>query len=93
MPPTRRYKDPEVRKALAEHGVDGVLLIIADTGVVSRRHDLSGVLQRHKAAAGTIMPMGNGATVAMNGMAQGEAVSAATPLIATLGRPSSLHGC
>ena len=37
LPPTRRYTDAEVRKALAERTVDGVLLItVADTGVVSQ---------------------------------------------------------
>jgi hypothetical protein len=36
LPPTRRYTDAEVRKALAERGVDGVLLTtVADSGVVS----------------------------------------------------------
>jgi hypothetical protein len=80
LPPTRRYTDPEVRKALAERGVDGVLLItVADTGVVSRRHDLPGVIQRQASATGSVMPMGNGAAVALNGTAQGEAVGSATP--------------
>jgi hypothetical protein len=79
LPPTRRYTDAEVRKALAERGVDGVLLItVADTGVVSQyagtifQASCSGTT----AATGTVMPMGNGATVKMNGMAQGEAVGA-----------------
>jgi hypothetical protein len=37
LPPATRYTDPEVRNALAEPGVDGVLLItVADTGVVSQ---------------------------------------------------------
>src|ERR1019366_6147965 len=34
LPPTRTYTDAEIRKALAERGVDGVLLItVADSGV------------------------------------------------------------
>lgn len=37
LPPTRHYTNAEVRKALAERGVDGVLLItVADSGVVSQ---------------------------------------------------------
>lgn len=37
LPPTRTYSDIEVRKALAERGVDGVLLItVADSGVISQ---------------------------------------------------------
>jgi hypothetical protein len=37
LPPTRTYTDAEVRKALAERGVDGVLVIaVADSGVISQ---------------------------------------------------------
>jgi hypothetical protein len=80
LPPTRHYTDAEVRKALAERGVDGVLLItVADSGVVSQyagtifQASYSGTT----AASGTTMPMGNGATATRNGMAQGEAAGAA----------------
>jgi hypothetical protein len=62
--------------------VDGVLLItVADSGVVSQyagtifAASYSGI----SAATGSVMPMGNGAAVAINGTAQGEAVGAATP--------------
>ena len=37
LPPTRTYSDAEVRKLLAERGVDGVLTIsVADSGVISQ---------------------------------------------------------
>jgi hypothetical protein len=76
-PPARRYTDAEVRKALAENGV--LLITVADSGVVSQYAGtvFQGVVQRHNAAAtGSVMPAGNGATVKMNGIAQGEAVGA-----------------
>jgi hypothetical protein len=58
-----------------------LLITVADSGVVSQyagtifQASYSGTT----AATGTVMPMGNGAAVAMNGTAQGEAVGAATP--------------
>jgi len=37
LPPTRTYTDAEVRKLLAERGIDGVLTInVADSGVISQ---------------------------------------------------------
>ena len=82
LPPTRTYTDAEVRKALAERGVDGVLLItVADSGVVSQyagtifQSSYSGV----SSAGGTITQMGNTSTVSLSGTASGTAVGSATP--------------
>lgn len=82
LPPTRTYTDAEVRKALAERGVDGVLLItVADSGVVSQyagtifQSSYSGV----SSANGTITQMGNTSTVSLNGTANGTTVGSATP--------------
>ena len=82
LPPTRTYTDAEVRKALAERGVDGVLLItVADSGVVSQyagtifQSSYSGV----SSANGTITQMGNTSTVSLNGTVSGTAVGSATP--------------
>jgi hypothetical protein len=81
LPPTRAYTDVEVRKALAERGVDGVLLInVADSGVVSQY-------------AGTIFAASYSGT-AVGGMAQGSATptysySRQTQFSARLLEPSS----
>ena len=82
LPPTRTYSDAEVRKALAERGVDGVLLItVADSGVISQyagtifQSTYSGTLT----ANGTATQMGNTSTVALSGTSAGTTVGTATP--------------
>lgn len=70
LPPTRTYTDAEVRKALAERGVDGVLTItVADSGVV--RQYAGTIFQ--SSYSGTITQMGPTATV------EGTAVGSARP--------------
>ena len=83
LPPTRTYSDAEVRKVLAERGVDGVLLItVADSGVVSQyagtifQSSYSGVVT----ANGTATQVGNMSTVNLNGTVSGTTTGAATPL-------------
>lgn len=82
LPPTRTYTDAEVRRALAERGVDGVLLItVADSGVVSQYAGtiFQGSYSGSLSANGTVMPMGNAATVSLNGTENGTMVGSATP--------------
>src|SRR5450755_4718777 len=82
LPPTRTYTDAEVRKALAERGVDGVLLItVADSGVVSQ---YAGTIFQSSyngtsSANGTITQMGNTSTVSLNGNSSGTMIGTAAP--------------
>jgi hypothetical protein len=82
LPPTRQYSDVEVRKALAERGVDGVLVItVADSGVQSQyagtifQSSYSGV----SSANGTVTSMGNTSTFSANGTSSGTTFGSATP--------------
>src|SRR5580693_8161600 len=57
LPPTRTYSDADVRKALTERGVDGVLVVtVADSGVISQY-------------AGTLFSSSYSGTVTANGTA------------------------
>lgn len=82
LPPTRAYTDAEVRKALAERGIDGVLLIdVADSGVVSQ---YAGTIFQSSyngtsSANGTITQMGNISTVSLNGNSSGTMVGTTAP--------------
>jgi hypothetical protein len=83
LPPTRQYSDAEVRKALTERGVDGVLVItVADSGVISQyagtifQSSYSGVVT----ANGTATQTGNMSTVALNGNVNGTTTGVTTPL-------------
>ncbi|MGH6790527.1 MAG: hypothetical protein ACRECC_12715 [Pseudolabrys sp.] len=82
LPPTRKYTDAEVRKALVERNVDGVLLItVADSGVMSQyagtifQSSYSGT----SLANGTITRTGNMSTVSVNGNYSGTGYGSATP--------------
>jgi hypothetical protein len=78
LPPTRTYTDAEVRKALAERGVDGVLLInVADSGVISQYAGtiFSSTYNGSVAAYGTV----NGSAVSVNGTETGSSFGTATP--------------
>ena len=80
--PTRTYTDAEVRRALAERGVDGVLLItVADTGVVSQYAGtiFSGSYSGTGSASGTITNMGNTSAVGLNGSSTGTMYGTSTP--------------
>lgn len=82
LPPTRTYTDAEVRKALAERGVDGVLLInVADSGVISQYAGtfFQSSYNGSSAANGTITQMGNTSTVSLNGNSSGTMIGSATP--------------
>jgi hypothetical protein len=82
LPPTRTYTDAEVRKALAERGIDGVLLItVADSGVVAQyagtifQSSYNGI----SSANGTITQMGNTSTLSLNGNSSGTMTGTAAP--------------
>src|ERR1039458_2193259 len=82
LPPTRTYTDAEIRKALAERGVDGVLLItVADSGVQTQyavtifQSSYNGM----SSVDGTITRMGNTSTLSANGVSSGTMFGTATP--------------
>jgi hypothetical protein len=82
LPPTRTYTDAEVRKALTERGVDGVLVItVADSGVVSQYAGtiFSSSYSGMTSASGTITNFGSTSTVALNGTTTGTSFGSATP--------------
>ena len=82
LPPTRRYTDVEVRKALAERRVDGVLLItVADSGVISQ---YAGTVFQSSytgtsSADGMITRTGNTSTISLNGTSSGTTTGSSTP--------------
>jgi hypothetical protein len=83
LPPTRNYTDAEVRKALAERGVDGVLLItVADSGVQTQYAGtiFSSSYSGTSSASGTINRMGNTSTVSMNGVSSGTMIGSSAPV-------------
>ena len=84
LPPTRTYSDAEVRKILAERGVDGVLTItVADSGVVSQ---YAGTIFNSYSSGtgsfnGTVTNYGSGvATVNLNGTGSQSTFATATPV-------------
>lgn len=82
LPPTRTYSDAEVRKVLAERGVDGVLVItVADTGVVSQYAGtlFSSSYNGATSVSGTATQFGNTSTVALSGNTTGTSFGSATP--------------
>lgn len=82
LPPTRTYTDAEVRKALAERGVDGVLLItVADSGVVAQYAGtiFQSSYNGFSSANGTITQMGNTSTISVNGNSNGTMFGTSAP--------------
>jgi hypothetical protein len=83
LPPTRKYTDAEIRKALSERGVDGVLLVtVADSGV---RAEYAGTILQSSYSGtssydGTITNMGNTSVVGLNGTHSGTSFGTATPI-------------
>jgi hypothetical protein len=82
LPPTRKYSDAEVRAALQERGVDGVLIIsVADSGIVSQyagtifQSSSNGVMS----SDGTMTQFGNTSNLSMNGTYSGTTTATATP--------------
>src|SRR5260370_19520982 len=82
LPPTRTYNDAEIRKVLAESGVDAVLIInVGDSGVVKEyagtffQGDYSG----SSVTSGTVTRNGNFANVSLNGNSSGTMTGMSTP--------------
>jgi hypothetical protein len=83
LPPTRTYNDAEIRKVLAESGVDAVLIIsVGDSGVVKEyagtffQGDYSG----SSSANGTVTRNGDFANVSLNGTSSGTMTGMSTPI-------------
>jgi hypothetical protein len=83
LPPTRTYNDAEIRKVLAESGVDAVLIInVGDSGVVKEyagtffQGDYSG----SSVTSGTVTSNGNFANVSLNGNSSGTMTGMSTPI-------------
>jgi hypothetical protein len=59
LPPTRQYTEPEIRQAMAAHGIDGVLVITL-TGDTGAQQQYAGTVTTGNATAvGTTMYGGN----------------------------------
>ncbi|MBR0935755.1 hypothetical protein [Bradyrhizobium jicamae] len=82
FPPTRKYNDAEIRKGMAETGVDAVLLInVGDSGVQREYAGtiLSGQYSGTSSANGTISTAGLSSNIAVNGTSYGTMTTTATP--------------
>jgi hypothetical protein len=80
LPPTRQYNENEVRKGMAAHGVDGVLVVnvTGDTGV---RQQYAGTLVNSNysgTSSGSATVMGN--MIYGSGVSSGTATTTATPM-------------
>jgi hypothetical protein len=83
LPPTRTYTDAEIRKVLAESGVDAVLIInVGDTGVVKEyagtffQSQYSGSTE----VGGTVTRNGNLSNVSLAGNTSGTMTGTSTPI-------------
>jgi hypothetical protein len=83
LPPTRTYTDPEIRKVLAESGVDAVLIInVGDTGVVKEYAGTFFQSQYSGSAdvGGTVTRSGNISNVSLTGNSSGTMTGTSTPI-------------
>jgi hypothetical protein len=80
VPPTRQYKDAEIRQLLAERGVDGVLVVTVtgDTGVKERYAGT--IFSGNYAGTSSANAMVVGNTVSGTGMSSGTMTATATPV-------------
>ncbi|MBR0850003.1 hypothetical protein JQ543_19785 [Bradyrhizobium diazoefficiens] len=82
FPPTRKYTDAEIRKGMAETGIDAVLFInVGDTGVQREYAGtiLSGQYTGSSTSSGTINTAGSFSTVSMGGTSSGTLTATSTP--------------
>jgi hypothetical protein len=82
LPPTRTYTDAEIRKVLAENGVDAVLIInVGDTGVVKEYAGtfFQGQYSGSTEVGGTVTRNGNFSNVSLAGNTSGTMTGMATP--------------
>jgi hypothetical protein len=83
LPPTRMYTDTEIRKVLAEGGVDAVLIIsVGDTGVVKEYAGtfFQGQYSGSSEASGTATRNGNFSNVSLTGNSSGTMTGMSTPM-------------
>jgi hypothetical protein len=83
LPPTRTYTDAEIRKVLAQSGVDAVLIInVGDTGVVKEYAGtfFQGQYSGSSEASGTVIGSGNFSNVALTGNSSGTMTGMSTPM-------------
>jgi hypothetical protein len=80
LPPTRQYNETEIRRAMAAHGIDGVLVVnvIGDTGVQQRYAGTIANTQYTGTSTGSAMVMGN--MIYGSGMSSGTATTTSTPI-------------
>lgn len=83
LPPTRTYTDAEIRKILAQSGIDAVLIInVGDTGVVK---EYAGTFFQSQYSgstdvSGTATGNGSFSNVSLSGTSSGTTTSTATPM-------------
>jgi hypothetical protein len=83
FPPTRTYNDAEIRKALAESGIDAVLIInVGDSGVVKEYAGtfFQGQYSGSTDTSGTVTRNGNLSNVSLSGNSSGTMTGASTPM-------------
>jgi hypothetical protein len=80
VPPTRQYKDAEIRQLLAERGVDAVLVVTVtgDTGVQERYAGTIFSGSYSGTSSGNAIGVGN--TVSGSGMSSGTMTATSTPV-------------
>jgi hypothetical protein len=83
LPPTRTYNDTEIRKVLAESGVDAVLIInVGDSGVVKEYAGtfFQGQYSGSTDTSGTVTRNGNLSNVSLTGNSSGTMTGTSTPI-------------
>jgi hypothetical protein len=83
LPPTRTYNDAEIRKVLAENGVDAVLVInVGDTGVLKEYAGtlFHGQYSGSAETSGTVTRNGNFSNVSLTGTSSGTMSGVATSI-------------
>ena len=80
LPPTRQYNETEIRQAMAEHGIDGVLVVnvTGDTGVQQQYAGTIANTSYSGTSSGNAMVMGN--MIYGTGASYGTATTTATPV-------------
>jgi len=83
LPPTRTYNDAEIRKVLAETGIDAVLIInVGDSGVVKEYAGtfFQGQYSGFTDTSGTVTRTGNFSNVSLAGNSSGTMTGTSTPI-------------
>jgi hypothetical protein len=83
LPPTRTYNDAEIRKILAEEGIDAVLIInVGDSGVVKEYAGtfFQGQYSGSTDTSGTVSRNGNFSNVSLTGSSSGTITGTSMPM-------------